>query len=282
MTSEEREALEKHSIIVAQQLYNAIDQKISTAFGSQELQMQDLRRLAAAQVAPKNVIALETDYPVAYESNDHLAPWGTKNDNTRSQRFCRAVEAHFGRKVMALDLGCSGGGLVYDFLIRGNVAFGLEGSDHSLKAQRAEWSVIPDYLRTCDIAKPFLLRDQRTGNRAKFDVISMWEVVEHIPEALLPQLFANVRDHLAEGGLFVGSAATYDDVHDGVSYHPTVKPQMWWRTFAQSQGLTFVPSAMFAFKDFCRGSGNPHTWADPDFSKDPAMGFHFVMQHAAA
>lgn len=282
MNQEERLILEKHVVIVAQQLFNVLDNKLKGIQHQQSLQLQDVRRLAILQSGPRNVISLETEYPVAYESNDHLAPWGTMNDNTRSQRFCRAVETHFGRKVAALDLGCSGGGLVFDFLSRGNVAFGLEGSDFSLRAQRAEWPVIPDHLRTCDIAKPFTLRDQRTGERAKFDVISMWEVLEHIPEDRLPQLLANVRDHLAEGGLFVGSAATYDDVHDGVSYHPTVKPEMWWRELVQKHGLKFVPASMFAFKDYCRGSGNQNTWADPDFSTNPEMGFHFVMQHLSA
>ncbi|WP_457108599.1 SAM-dependent methyltransferase, partial [Methylobacterium sp. P5_C11] len=143
-------------------------------------------------------------------------------------------------------------------------------------------SIIPDHLRTCDITRPFILRDQRTDNPAQFDIISMWEVLEHIPESDLPQLFENVRTHLSNDGIFVGSIATYDDIVDGVSYHPTVKPEMWWRNVVQNYGLKFVPPTMFSFKDYCRGSGNPNTWADPDFSKNPEAGFHFVMKHISA
>ncbi|MGH1573698.1 methyltransferase domain-containing protein [Methylobacterium sp. P31] len=279
MNEDDRSFITRETILVAQQLFNAIEARIASAQIQHSAQLQDVRRLAVLQIAPKNTVSLDTRYPVAYESTDHTAPRGTKDDNTRHQRFCHAVESHFGRKVKALDLGCAGGGLVFDFLIRGNEAFGLEGSDYSLKAQRAEWPIIPDHLKTCDITKPFTLTDQTTGARAKFDVITMWEVLEHIEQKLLPQLFANVKNHLADGGIFVGSAATYDDVADGISYHPTVKPESWWRERVREHGLHFIPSSMFSFKDFCRGSGNQNTFYDADFSKNPELGFHFVMTH---
>ncbi|MGE8127455.1 methyltransferase domain-containing protein [Methylobacterium sp. NPDC080182] len=282
MDDQDKQFITQQILDVGRQLYAALDSKIMTAHAQQLAQMQDVRRLAVVQLAPKNDFCLVTDHPIAYESNDHTVPRGTKDDNTRNQRFCHAIESHFGRKVRALDLGCAGGGLVFDFLIRGNAAFGIEGSDYSLRAQRAEWSIIPDYLKTCDITKPFSLMDQRSGTKAKFDVITMWEVLEHIEEPLLPQLFANVKSHLADGGLFVGSAATYDDVANGVSYHPTVKPETWWRELVRQHGLEFVPMTMFQFKDFCRGSGNENAFYDADFSKNPELGFHFVMKHRSA
>ena len=33
------------------------------------------------------MISLKTDYPVAYDSPDHLYPWGTKNDNSTDIGF---------------------------------------------------------------------------------------------------------------------------------------------------------------------------------------------------
>ncbi|MGH1590039.1 class I SAM-dependent methyltransferase [Methylobacterium phyllosphaerae] len=282
MTEDDKQFIAQQMLDIGRQLYAALETKIATAQAQQSAQLQDVRRIALLQLAPTNSIVLTTEHPIAYESNDHTAPRGTKDDNTRNQRFCRSVENYFSRKVSALDLGCAGGGLVLDFLVRGNVAFGLEGSDYSLRAQRAEWPVIPDYLRTCDITKPFALTDRSSGTQAKFDVITMWEVLEHIEEARLPQLLANVKSHLADDGLFVGSAATYDDVADGVSYHPTVKPETWWRDYVRDHGLEFVPTTMFAFKDFCRGSGNQNTFYDADFSKNPELGFHFVMKHRAS
>jgi hypothetical protein len=282
MNEHDKHFIAQQMLDIARQLYAALESRLQAAQAQQSAQLQDVRRLAVLQLAPRNSLVLETDNPIAYESNDHTAPRGTKNDNTRNQRFCRAVEAYFGRKVTALDLGCAGGGLVLDFLLRGNVAFGLEGSDYSLKAQRAEWPIIPDHLETCDITKPFTLTDRGTGERATFDVITMWEVLEHIEEARLPQLLANVKAHLADGGLFVGSAATFDDIVDGVVYHHTVKPEAWWRDRVRMHGLEFVARTMFSFKDFCRGSGNENTFDDADFSRNPELGFHFVMTHRSA
>lgn len=279
-SEEDKAFLAESQIGVARNLYGAILAEMNNRFTPLFDQISDLRSIAIEARAPANHLALLTEHPVAYESNDHKAPWGTKNDNTRSARFCRALEAHFRRPISAMDLGCSGGGLVFDFLVRGHLAIGLEGSDYSLKSQRAEWRVIDDYLYTCDITKPFDVVDKTTRATHAFDVITMWEVLEHIHEEHLPQLFANVKKHLVPDGLFVGSAALYDDVVNGVSYHPTVKPEMWWRETAQRNGLEFVPKTMFDFADFCRGTGNGPL--DPNFAQDPGKGFHFVMRHRAA
>src|SRR5260221_5209005 len=32
-------------------------------------------------------ISVKTDFPVAYESPDHLVPWGTMNDNSSNKKF---------------------------------------------------------------------------------------------------------------------------------------------------------------------------------------------------
>ncbi|MDR3462602.1 MAG: methyltransferase [Beijerinckiaceae bacterium] len=269
----------QNNLEIARQLLQAVENSLDRRNRTILDQLGDLRALLIGQRAPANTIKLVTDYPVAYQSNDHVKPRGTKDDNTRSMRFVRAVENHFGRPVSALDLGCAGGGLVFDFLVRGHRAFGLEGSDYSIKSQRAEWRVIGDYLDTCDITKPFKLLETGSGKVHKFDVVTMWEVLEHIQESDLPQLFANVKAHLAPGGIFVGSAATYDDIANGVSYHPTVKPESWWQERVQEFGLQFIDKSMFSFGDFVRGSGNIHSYYDANFDTNPELGFHFVMTH---
>ena len=50
---------------------------------------------------------------------------GTASDNTRHPRFVAATERFFNRKVKHRDLGCAGGGLVWDFLINGNASYGV-------------------------------------------------------------------------------------------------------------------------------------------------------------
>ena len=60
---------------------------------------------------------LITDFVIAYESYDHIEPKGTMNDNTHCPAFVtRVEELSDGRKIKFADLGCSGGGLVKDFI----------------------------------------------------------------------------------------------------------------------------------------------------------------------
>lgn len=223
-------------------------------------------------------LRLETAHVVAYDSADHIAPHGTAVDNSRHPRFVRACERIFDRKLAALDLGCSGGGLVRDFLIRGHVAMGLEGSDYSLKAQRAEWRNLEGWLRTCDITKPFQI-ETTGGSKAKFDVISAWEVLEHLHREDLPTFFNNVRDHLAPDGLFVASVALTEDVDPvtGAVWHVTLEPREWWEGQMAECGLKTIDTP-FEVADYVRGAGTVRF--DWDVRKNPEMGFHVVAQLA--
>jgi 2-polyprenyl-3-methyl-5-hydroxy-6-metoxy-1,4-benzoquinol methylase len=222
-------------------------------------------------------VILEAERTLATDSDDHRFPWGTRNDNTRSPRFRWKCEQIFGRKIRLLDMGCAGGGLVLDFLMAGHFAVGLEGSDYSMRTQRACWRLIPKQLMTCDVSRPFRILD---ANRRplRFDVISAWEVLEHIREEDLAQLFENVRSHLTPDGLFVASVATSEDgnPHTGAVYHVTVKDRAWWLERCSSEGLEPVED-LFEPLDFPRGSGNGrYDWS---VVTNPELGFHLVLRN---
>lgn len=217
------------------------------------------------------MITVETDHPVARDSNDHLVPWGTKNDNTHHMPFVHACERLFGARLSYLDLGCSGGGLVKDFIDRGHFAVGIEGSDYSQKIKRAEWATIPDNLFTADLTKPFRVTN---GSDCQFDVISAWEVLEHIAEPDLPQFFANIRAHLAAGGVFLGSISMFSDEHDGTEYHKTIRPFDWWGKALYHNGFIDKAKLSFEFSDMARGTGKN---GDFSFAEHPAFGCHFAV-----
>src|SRR3990167_2627697 len=105
----------------------------------------------------RDMLKVETDYPVALDSPDHLEPWGTKQDNSVNKRFNKKLIKLFGHTPNVLDLGCAGGGFVRSIIKQGGLAVGIEGSDYSKKIKRAEWAKIPDNLFTADITKPFKL-----------------------------------------------------------------------------------------------------------------------------
>ena len=52
-----------------------------------------------------SLITLETDYPVAIDSPDHIAPAGTVVDNRTDKDYVRAVKNYFGDKLKILDYG---------------------------------------------------------------------------------------------------------------------------------------------------------------------------------
>jgi len=219
-------------------------------------------------------VELRTEHLIAAASHDHRFPRGTATDNTRYPRFVRACERVMGRKLTVLDIGCAGGGLVLDFVLEGHRAFGVEGSDVSERALRAEWRLLRDRLFTADATQPFRLMDG--PNRLRCDVVCAWEVMEHILEQLLPGLLSNVSDHLKSDGLFVGSVAMFPDADPktGAVWHVTLHDRDWWRTEFARAGLEMIQQDGFEPRDFPRG--NPHGQYGADFVKDPDLGFHFV------
>ena len=188
-----------------------------------------------APLPAPGAVRLVTNHPVAFASPDHLAPYGTMYNNSTNRRFVlllnRIVRRGGVRTAPAfLDLGCSGGQLVKDFSDLNWRAVGLEGSDYSLKHKRAHWrEMAGKNLFTCDITKPFHLKlDQQD---LKFDLVTAWEVVEHIHPTDLDQLFQNIRSNLAEGGYFIASTASGPSIQDGIELHQTRMSNREWREY---------------------------------------------------
>lgn len=184
-------------------------------------------------------VKVVTDKPVAVDSLDHQFPHGTAKDNSINIRFNQKLSWWIpADDLRVLDLGCAGGGFVRSLLDQGSFAIGIEGSDYSKTLQRAEWAVIPSSLFTADITVPFRVvytDGPRAGDVVRFNVVTAWEVMEHIPEDKIESLMDNIRDHLAPSSIVLMSISTVDDrPTPGVNLHRTVRPGSWWRqTFAQ-------------------------------------------------
>lgn len=174
---------------------------------------------------------LKTENPIAIGSKDHIVPGGTMMDDSRGSNFVTKCQEYFvrGRRPALLDLGCSSGGLVEEFVKRDLMACGLEGSDYSLQRQREAWGRIPDNLFCCDITEPFEILSKHTKEKTgvdsafKFDVVTAWEVMEHIPEDSLDKLILRIRAHLIWDGFWIMSVSTQRGYH-----HETVRPKQWW------------------------------------------------------
>jgi 2-polyprenyl-3-methyl-5-hydroxy-6-metoxy-1,4-benzoquinol methylase len=174
------------------------------------------------------MIRVDTKYPVAYNSPDHICPWGTMRDNTTDYGFIFEIEKFFGhKKIKTLDVGCSGGQLTIDFHRRGHLAVGIEGSDYSVKHARANW---PEFynklLFTCDATKEYKVLDN--SEQIMFDLITSWEVVEHIHPDDLESFFNNILNHMHDDSIFCASIAPNPDVINGHALHQSVFPKEIW------------------------------------------------------
>lgn len=193
---------------------------------------------------------IETDHPVAWTSPDHLTPWGTARDNSRSSAFnARLLSLIPGDRLSLLDLGCSGGGAVRSMIEQGFLAAGIEGSDFSSRRLRAEWATIPDHLFTADLTRPFRIVSGAAPDGVRFGVITLWEVIEHIAEADLPALFDNMDRHLAPGGLVILSVSPNSDIIDGRELHQTIQERPWWTDKVTALGWRDHPRIVAWFGD---------------------------------
>lgn len=177
-----------------------------------------------------------TDRPVAIDSYDHIYPAGTLRDNSRNIEFNKKLYKLFSNKHLSiLDLGCAGGGFVHDCLLDGHTAFGIDGSDTNKNTGRAEWSLIPEFLFTADIRYPFSIKE--SDETIYFDVITAWEVLEHIETDKLPNVWSNITTNLKLGGLFICSIPEFGWSDLGVELHRTIQKCAWWEEQLNFAGL---------------------------------------------
>ena len=161
-----------------------------------------------------------------------------------------------------------------DFLLRGHFAAGIDGSDACKKFNKGYWNSIPN-LHNCDITKPFEFKDLHNDKPLLFDVISMWEVFEHIPENECENVLKNVRASLSDDGIFVGSISLLEYVHPktGAPYHVTLKEKQWWAELFLINGLEMQESP-FNNYEYCRGVGGQFQDVH-SYESNPEAGFWF-------
>lgn len=215
---------------------------------------------------------LKTNHPIADTSPDHIYPKGVKNKlggpdyswKDGYNPFVDEVIKYFGTSsIKVLDLGAASGYLVRDFLMRECDAIGLEGSNWAVTNNESIWIEHNNSrLFTCDIGKPFTLHKDNIP--VKFDLITAWEVIEHLPPGELSTFANNVYNHLSNDGIFVFSLSPWFEPSDAdptvnlhLSYKITSKKQ-WKEIFNQFDFVgpvtgPFDTSYHYIFKERYRG-----------------------------
>lgn len=200
------------------------------------------------------MIKVLTDHPHALESVDFRYPHGSVRDNSTNPHFnARLYELIPATQVRLLDLGCAGGGLVKSILDDGGFAVGLDGSIAPQARGLGEWTTIPGNLFCADITRPFRVetRSVKFGSYAhpQFNIVTAWEVLEHIKEADLPGVMMNVKQHLMFDGFFVGSINSQSYMQGHLEYHRTQRPKSWWVEMMATWGFKHAADLEAHFGD---------------------------------
>lgn len=196
-------------------------------------------------------IVIETNKAVAFDSPDHLEPWGTAQDDSTNPAF--NTKLHYWlppQFIRVMDIGCSGGGFVKSIIDQGCFAVGIEGSDYSKKMRRAQWATIPDNLFTSDATAVFQLYEigaEAVRHPLKVNVITAWEFIEHIREEDLPKVMANIDRHLSPDGVVIMSVSPNEEVINGITLHLCVHGREWWVTKFDQLGYTCHEKAVNFF-----------------------------------
>ena len=184
------------------------------------------------------MIKFFTDSPIAFQSDDHKFPWGTRTSNSKSEYFQFKLMRLFSEDIdwSILDLGCSAGGFVEGFHEVGVAAFGIEGSDYNRKNARGSWPKLDNIrLFTGDITKPFSFFVDH--EEMKFDVVTAWDVFEHIEPKDLVGLLDNLNHSLKDDGIAVLTIATVPDVINGIDLHKSKMPREKWEALFTDHGF---------------------------------------------
>jgi cyclopropane fatty-acyl-phospholipid synthase-like methyltransferase len=202
--------------------------------------------------------SVKTNHPVALDSLDHLHPSGAALNNSENRQFnwnvTRWIKTHLeprNRPLRCMDIGCAGGGYIKTMLDEGWDAIGIEGSSYPLLNHLFNWPELANrHLFTCDATRPFTVQIDDSNAMFAFDLITAWEVMEHIEEVDIPRFLENVYTHLAPDGLFICSITSVDCPHgyyreDGsavnVDLHVTCRSHEWWVNKFEVNGFVNRP-----------------------------------------
>jgi|688.fasta_scaffold90337_2 SAM-dependent methyltransferase len=212
------------------------------------------------------MIKIITEHEFAVESPDYqsqLLPnlkmsFSAAEDNSTDHYFIDKVAEYISNQrgisldelsINCLDLGCGGGQLIIDLNSKKftNVCIGLDGVSGMLN--RENWNKTDGILHNTDLSKPFHVT--MDDEPLKFDLITSWEVIEHINPSDLVTFFTNVVNHLSDDGIFICSIAMFPDTRDENGYHqdcPEYNPNS--NQFVLHQSVFDKEQWMEILKDF--------------------------------
>lgn len=149
----------------------------------------------------------------ASESLDNLYPKGALA-SIGNPGFLLEMDRRLKCNPRWIDLGCAQGTLVKAARMLGWEAYGIDGAESAVRPSR--------FILNGDIT-------EHISASEPFDMVTAWEVLEHIPEHLLPGVVDNIVRNLKPGGLFLASTNDEPELHCGVDLHVTKLTNSQWK-----------------------------------------------------
>jgi cyclopropane fatty-acyl-phospholipid synthase-like methyltransferase len=169
---------------------------------------------------------------------------GLEGLRTHNERALWGVFAHFGRPGSYLDMGCGDGWLVYTARTAGvPVSVGVEVSPDAATVAPAGTEIVShDLSEALDLGR-------------KFDLVTSWEVAEHIEQSGADEFVRNLVRHV--GRYLVFTAAV---VGQGGYHHVNCQPVEYWRLKFISNGLRYLEQETEALRLTWRWTVGPLVW----------------------
>lgn len=161
---------------------------------------------------------------------------------------CAIGRARFRRPFSVLELGCGWGGMRVFYEVRGIHAYlGIDINPVAFK-ESPYIVAAPTHYRCLNLQSPMDLR-------AKFDIITCFEVLEHIPKQRVDTVLATISRHMNSDSLFLGTAS----LNSALDVHVLVKEREWWlRRFA---GHGMSPDPRSSELESRLGRAHPFNWS---------------------
>lgn len=196
---------------------------------------------AKQTVKTRTALVLETDFPCAPQLQAHLRalpPGGTHETATYAGFMERLRAIYPDIPARLLDIGCGDGGFLRIARQFSFPAVGLD-LDPSPEEISGRSSDSPQRF-SCDYTKPFTLWEvhPKKRRRAKFHVITCWNLLEHVPKRWLNELLINLRRHLDDRlGLLLSSISLRPCFEADRECHAPVWPESRWREVFRDCGF---------------------------------------------
>lgn len=140
----------------------------------------------------------------------------SKPDDYFSERYgwniVGRVRSHF-LPGEILDYGCGTGGLIGPLLGTGQKVLGVDISQDSLRAVNARFGNQPNFLGT---NKP----EELIALDKKFPTAILSEVVEHLEEDALDEVFSDLRELIGRNGVLIVTTPNNENLADSEIYCP--------------------------------------------------------------